>query len=244
MSGDGSGGNDQTASLPADSVERVALAERLASSADNDSDAFTREETASVVALLAVEETDARVAAAEAIQHLHDRPSLLEPFVEELLAAAESYPGDVDSIPAPVEWMGSADLRTVVYVADSLARVARERPGAFAPYADEIVETLRGDGNAPRYLLFVLGHVEADEPGTVPRAWLKEELCGLLDRGHGNGFPSWAASTLGRLGDADVRPALREAHPGDSGDDPTREAFDEALAALGGEGGDGDAADG
>ena len=232
MTGERSNASDETDSAPAEASERRALAERLLERAEHAPEAITREEMATVVSLLSAGDADGRVTAAEALQHLHDRPDLFAPFVEGLLAAVEPYPDDVDGIPAPIEWMGSARIRTLVYLSDSLARVAQDRPDLFVAHADELSQRLRSESNSPRSLLFVLGYAEASDPGTVPRDWLKDELCDLLDRGHGNGYPSWAADTLGALGDADVLPALRGAHPGDDADDPIRDAFDDAIERL------------
>jgi hypothetical protein len=230
--------------IPDDASERRALAEQLASRADDDPEAITRDEMATVVALLSEEDPETRVAAAEALQHLFGRPSLFAPFVGDLLDAAGPYPDEVDGIPAPAEWMGSETIRAAVYVADSLARVARDRPELFVRHAAAVADRLRGDRNQPRHLLFVVAYAEAADGGAVPREWLVDELCGLLDRGHGNGYPSWAADSLRALGASEALPALREAYPGDSADDATREAFDDAIAALepGGDvGGDTDA---
>ena len=232
MTGEESTPSIDSVSLPADSDDRRALAERLLDRADDDPESITHEEMATVVSLLSVDDVDGRVAAAETLQHLHDRPDLFAPFVEAILAAVEPYPEGVDGIPAPIEWMGSAEIRALVYVSDSLARVAQERPGPFVPHADDLRDRLRSEANHPRSLLFVVGYAEAEAPGTVSRAWLKGELCELLDRGRGNGYPSWAADTLRALGDPDVLPALRAAHPGEDGDDPTREAFDDAIETL------------
>lgn len=89
--------------IPDDTAERKALAERLASRADDDPEAITRDEMASVVALLSAEGPESRVAAGEALQHLYGRPSLFAPFVGDLIDAAGPYPDDVEGIPAPVE---------------------------------------------------------------------------------------------------------------------------------------------
>ncbi|MGQ4555404.1 hypothetical protein [Halobellus sp. GM3] len=217
-----------------DPSDRQALATRLAERAEDDPDAITGDEMGSVVDILTTADVDAdtRVAAAEAIQHLRDRPALFEPFVDDLLGVAEAYPDGVEGIPAPIEWMGDPDLRAVVYVADSLARVAQERPELFVPRVDRLRQVLDGDRNAPRYLLFAVGYAEAAAPGSVSRQWLLDELTGLLDRGRGNGYPSWAADTLGALGEPDALSALRAAHPGESGDEATRQAFDDAIAEL------------
>ena len=97
--------------IPDDPEERQAVIEQLASQADNDPDAVTHDDLATGVALLSTDDPATRVAAAAALQHLHDRPSLFEPFVEDLVAAVGPYPDDVDGIPAPVEWMGSEAIR-------------------------------------------------------------------------------------------------------------------------------------
>lgn len=218
--------------IPDDAGERRALAERLASVADDDPEAIDHTDMAVVVELLSDANPETRVAAAEALQHLYGRPSLFAPFVGDLLDAAGPYPDEVEGIPAPVEWMGSEAIRTVIYVADSLARVAQERPELFAPHAAEVTDRLRDDRNHPQHLLFVVAYAEAADGGAVPREWLVGELSGLLDRGHGNGYPSWAADGLRALGASEAVPALREAYPGDSADDATLAAFDDAIAAL------------
>ena len=232
MTGGDANGPGESISLPADTDERRALADRVLDRAEELPDAFTRDDFATVVSLLSTEDSESRVAAAEALQHLHHRPELFAPFVGELLSAVEPYPDEVEGIPAPVEWMGSEEIRTLVYLSDSLARVARERPELFVPHAADLAEHLRSGANYPRSLLFVLGHAEAAAPGTVSRDWLRDDLSKLLDRGRGNGYPSWAASTLGALGDSEALPPLRETHPGDDAADPIREAFDDAIARL------------
>ena len=73
--------------IPDDPEERQAVIEQLASQADNDPDAVTHDDLATGVALLSTDDPATRVAAAAALQHLHDRPSLFEPFVEDLVAA-------------------------------------------------------------------------------------------------------------------------------------------------------------
>jgi hypothetical protein len=218
--------------IPDDRSERQALAERLASRADDDPEAITRDEMATVVALLSVTDPETRVAAAEALQHLYGRPPLFAPFVGDLIDAAGPYPDDVEGIPAPIEWMGSETIRAAVYVADSLARVAQERPELFVPHAAEVGDRLREGPNYPRHLLFAVAYAEAVDGDAVPREWLVDELCGLLDRGHGNGYPSWAADSLRVIGASEALPALRAAYPDDSADDATREAFDDAIASL------------
>lgn len=227
--------------IPDDPADRRGLAEQLASRADDDPDSVTHDDLATVVALLSTDDPATRVAAAEALQHLYDRPSLFEPFVEDLVAAVGPYPDDVDGIPAPVEWMGSEAIRAEIYVADSLARVAQERPEIVVPHAAALVDLLRSDRNVPRHLLFVVGYAAATDSDVAPREWLIAELCALLDRGHGNGYPSWAAATLQALGASEALPAIREAYPGDSADDATRAAFDDAIAALEADGADPDA---
>lgn len=229
--------------IPDDPAGRQALAEQVASRADEGPDSITRDDLATVVALLSDDDSVTRVAAAEALQHLHDRPSLFEPFAEELLAAVEPYPDDVDGIPAPIEWMGSDAIRASVYVADSLARVAQERPDVFVPHAQALVAPLQSERNVPRHLLFVVGYAAAAGGDVAPREWLVSELRELLDRGRGNGYPSWAAATLQALGAAEALPAIREAYPDESADDATRSAFDDAIAALEAEGGRDDGTD-
>lgn len=218
--------------IPDDDADRRALAEHLASRSDDDPEAITPDEMATAVELVSDDDPETRVAAAETLQHLYERPSLFAPFVGDLIDAAGPYPDDVEGIPAPVEWMGSETIRAAVYVADSLARVAQDRPELFAPHAAAVADRLRGAQNYPRHLLFVVAYAEAADGGAVPREWLVEELRGLLDRGHGNGYPSWAADGLRVLGASEAVPALREAYPGDSADDATRDAFDDAIAAL------------
>lgn len=231
------------APIPDDPAGRHALAGQLASRADDDPDSITRDDVATVVALLSGDDPATRVAAAEALQHLYARPSLFEPFVEELLAAVEPYPDDLDGIPAPIEWMGSDAIRASVYVADSLARVAQQDPDIFVPHAQTLVTLLRTEQNVPRHLLFVVGYAAAAGGNVAPREWLVSELRGLLDRGRGNGYPSWAAVTLQALGASEALPAIREAYPDESADDATRSAFDDAIAALESEGGRDDATD-
>jgi len=218
--------------LPHDPSERRALAEDLASRADDHPDTITTDEVATVVALLPSDDPATRVAAAAALQHLHDRPSLFEPFVTELVACVRPYPDEVDGIPAPVTWMGSDAVRAEIYLADSLARVARARPDVVVPHASDLVDPLRSDRNLPRHLVFAVGYAEVESGDVAPREWLVSELCDLLDRGHGNGYPSWAAGTLEALGASEALPAIREASPGESADDATRAAFDDAIAAL------------
>lgn len=219
-------------SLPETPAERQALAEQLASRADDAPGSITRDDLATVVVLLSTDDPATRVAAAEALQRCHNRPSLFEPFAEELVAAVRPYPDEVDGIPAPAEWMGSDAIRAEIYLADSLTRVARERPDLFAPHAAALVEFLRSGRNVPRYLLFVVGYAATTDGDVAPREWLVAELCDLLDRGRGNGYPSWAAATLQALGASEALPAIREASPGESADDATRAAFDGAIAAL------------
>ncbi|RLM54100.1 hypothetical protein DVK02_11795 [Halobellus sp. Atlit-31R] len=224
--------DERADSIPDDPAARRALAEQLATRADERPDTVSREELSRVVALLDSEDAATTVAAAEAIQHLHERPALFGPFVTDLLAASRTYPDDVERIPAPATWMGDDRIRTVVFVADALARVARDRPDLFDAHADELRDLLRSDRNTPYHLLFVLGFVTAADPDSDPEPWLRDALCGLLDRGRGNGYPSWAAETLRRLGDPAALPALREAYPGGPADEQTRRAFDEAITAL------------
>ncbi|MFB6090095.1 MAG: hypothetical protein ABEJ97_03470 [Halobellus sp.] len=218
--------------IPDGVEEQRSTASDLLETAEGTPDDFTREEMARIVALLSVDDGEARSTAAKALQHLYDRPSLFAPYLDDLLAAAAAYPDDVDGIPAPAVWLGSPHVRATVYATDALARVAQREPSLFTPHLEAMVERLRSDRNTSRYLLFVVGLVEADSPGQVPREWLREELCELLDRGRGNGYPAWAADVLGKLGDSGALEAVRAAHPGENADDVEREAFDDAIEAL------------
>ncbi|GGI94629.1 hypothetical protein GCM10008995_01080 [Halobellus salinus] len=62
---------------------------------------------------------------------------------------------------------------------------------------------------------------------------------GCTGRGICNGYPSWAADGLRVLGASEAVPALREAYPEESADDATRDAFDDAIAALAADAGSG-----
>jgi hypothetical protein len=224
--------DDPAAEPPEAPADRRAFAERLADRADDDPASISRGEVAAVVELLSDSDPETRVAAAEVLQHLYGRPALLEPFLADLLDAAGPYPEDVEGIPAPAAWMGSASIRAAIYVADSLARVARTRAEPFVPHAADVADRLRDGRNHPRHLVFVVAYAEAADGGAVSREWLDAELRGLLDRGHGNGYPMWAADCLRVLGATGSLPALRAAYPDDSAADATREAFDDAIAAL------------
>lgn len=230
MTGDSS--DDPAAEPPEDPADRRAFAERLASRADADPAAITRGEMATAVELLSDPDPETRVAAAEALQHRYHRPGLFEPFLADLLDAAGPYPENVEGIPAPAAWMGSASIRADVYVADSLARVARERAEPFVPHAADAADRLRDGRTHPRHLVFVVAYAEAADGGVVSREWLDAELRGLLDRGHGNGYPTWAADCLRVLDARGSVSALRAAYPDDPDADATREAFDDAIAAL------------
>ncbi|WP_435183607.1 hypothetical protein [Halobellus sp. EA9] len=219
-------------SVPDGVDDRRSMASDLLDAAESDPGDVSRDEMAQIVALLSVDDGEARSTAAKALQHLYDRPALFAPYVEALLSAAASYPDDFEGIPAPAVWMGSPHVRATVYATDALARVAQREPSLFVPHVEEMATRLRSDRNVSRYLLFVVGLAEADSPGLVSREWLRDELCDLLDRGRGNGYPSWAADVLGQLGDPEALAAVREAHPGEDADDLAREAFDEAIAAL------------
>jgi len=232
---DGDGGeppSPASVAVPESVDEQRSLAEEILETAEQAPDDVGHEGMAEIVALLSVDDADARSTAAKALQHLYDRPALFEPYVDDLVAAAAAYPDDVEGIPAPAVWLGSPHARTTVYVTDALARVAQREPALFAPHVEEMTALLRSDRNVSRYLAFVVGLAEAAEPGLVSREWLRAELCDLLDRGHGSGYPAWAADVLGKLGDPEALDAVRAAHPGDDGEDLAREAFDDAIEAL------------
>ncbi|MFB6251651.1 MAG: hypothetical protein ABEI27_08205 [Halobellus sp.] len=218
--------------LPDAPEDQRALAAELPDRAESTPQEVTHDDIATIVALLSTEDSEARSSAAKALQHLYNQPDLFVPYVGELLSAAAAYPEDVEGIPAPAVWLGSPQVRATVYATDSLARVAQRRPDLFVPHVDRMETLLRSDQNVSRYLLFIVGLVEAEAPGQVSREWLRESLCGLLERGRGNGYPSWAADTLGKLDDAEALPAIRAADPGDDADELTREAFDDAIDAL------------
>lgn len=218
--------------LPEEDDARRRLAKKLASQSDDRPESITDEEMSQLVALLRVSDVDTRVQAAEALQHLYDRPALFEPVIAELVEIGDTYPENVDSIPAPESMMSSPELRTVIYVADSLARVAQRDPSLFVPVADQIADAVVSDDRTPKYYVFILGLVHDDAPEAVPEAMVKDELCSLLDRGHGFGYPSWAADTLRRLGDPAVLPELEANYPEDPSDETIQVAFDEAIAEL------------
>ncbi|GAB3411891.1 hypothetical protein GCM10027435_04080 [Haloparvum alkalitolerans] len=200
--------------------------------AEADPSGITTEEMGTAVSLLACEDPEVRVTAAEVLQHVFDRPALFEPFVPELVEASATYPDEVEGIPSPQQWMASDRLRAVVYVADALARVAQRAPAVVEPHADRLVEAVRSEANAPSHHAFTLGYVAARSPDAVPTAEVRAALRDLLDRGRGNGFPSFAAHALGEIGDPDDLPAVREAHPGATGDEALEAAFDDAVEKL------------
>jgi len=185
-----------------------------------------------LVALLHKPDVETRVQAAEALQHLYDRPILFGPVIEGLVEVGDTYPETVDGIPSPQSMMSSPDIRTIIYVADSLARVAQREPSLFVSVADRIAEAVVTGDRTPKYYVFILGLIHDVVPEAVPEAVVKEELCTLLDRGHGLGYPSWAADTLRRLGDSAVLPELETNYPENPADEATQEAFDEAIAEL------------
>lgn len=225
--------------IPGDRDEQRAVANELSDRADADPDSMTTTEMEQLVALIDAgqrrDDHETAVAAADALQSLFDDPALFEPVVDDLIDVSDTYPSDVDGIPAPEEWYGDDEIRTIVYTADALARAVRERPEIAVSHTDQLCRVALGEGNAPRHHLFTLGNAAAQESSGVPVEELRRELTDLLDRGHGNGYPSWAAGTLGRLGDPEALPALREQMPEASGgDDPdvTREAFSIAIDSL------------
>jgi hypothetical protein len=218
--------------VPDAPADQQALAADLLEDAKTSPGDVTHEDIARVVALLSTDDPEARSSAAKALQHLYNQPHLFAPYIEELLSNAGSYPEEFEGIPAPAVWMGSPHVRATIYVTDSLARVAQRQPELFVPHVETMETMLRSDRNVSRYVLFILGLTEAEAPGQVSREWVRASLCDLLDRGRGNGYPSWAADVLGKLGDAEALPAIRAAHPGDDADERTREAFDGAIEAL------------
>jgi hypothetical protein len=220
------------APLPEEDDARRTLAQELASQSDDRPESITDEEMTQLVALLRVADVETRVQAAEALQHLYDRPTLFGPVIAELVEIGDTYPETVDRIPSPQSMMSSPELRTVIYVADSLARVAQRKPSLFVPIADQIAEAVVAGDRTPKYYVFILGLIHDLVPETVPEAMVKEELCALLDRGHGFGYPSWAADTLRRFGDPTVLPELEANYPEDPSDETVQETFDEAIAEL------------
>lgn len=220
------------AHLPETDDERAALAQELASRSDDRPESITSEEMEQLVALLRVPGPETRVQAAEALQHLYDRPALFEPATAELVDIGDTYPETVDGIPSPQEMMSSPEVRSIIYVADSLARVAQRDPSLFVPVTEQVADAVMAGERTPKYYVFILGLVHDVAPEVVPEARVKEELCSLLDRGHGFGYPSWAADTLRRLGDPDILPELEANYPDDPPDETTQEAFDEAITEL------------
>lgn len=202
--------------LPEDDDARRMLAQELASQSDDRPESITDEEMMQLVALLHVPDATTRVQAGEALQHLYDRPVLFEPVIAELVEIGDTYPETVDGIPSPELMMSSKEIRTVIYVADSLARVARQDTSLFVPVADRIADAVVADDRTPKYYVFILGLIHDVVPEAVPESTVKEELCALLDRGHGLGYPSWTADTLRRLGDPAVVPELEANYPEDS----------------------------
>lgn len=220
------------AQLPDTDDSRRTLARELASQSGDRPESITEREMTQLVALLRVPDVETRVQAAEALQHLYHRPQLFAPVIAELVRIGDTYPETVDGIPSPQSMMGSPEIRTIIYVADSLARVAQTDPSLFGSVANQIADAVVAGDRTPKYYVFILGLIRDVAPETVPEAMVKEELCTLLARGHGFGYPSWAADTLRRLGDPTVLPALQENYPKDPPDETTQEAFDEAIAEL------------
>ncbi|WP_338739459.1 hypothetical protein [Haloplanus salilacus] len=210
-----------------DAVDR----EELVSRAVDDPEAITPEEMSRIVALVNADDVDERLRGAEALQNLYDRPDLFEPHVSTLLQTGAHYPDDVDGIPSPQQVMASDELRATVYVADSLARVAQARPSVFEPHLDWLEDAVFGDESVPAYYAFIAGYVYG-HTNAVPEERLVAELCSYLDRGRGNGYPSWAADALRVLGDDSALPALEAKYPDEPLDDATTDAFDAAIEAL------------
>lgn len=218
--------------IPEDTDSQRALAQELASRSDDRPESMTGNEMEQLVALLRTSDIETRVQAAEALQHLYDRPALFEPVISELVGISDTYPDTVDGIPSPQSMMNSPETRTVIYVADSLARVAQRDPSLFGPVADQIVDAVVAGDRTPEYYVFILGLISDTAPETIPEATIKKKLCTLLDRGHGFGYPSWAADTLRHLGDPSVLSELKENYPVDPPKETIQEAFDEAIAEL------------
>lgn len=220
------------ANLPEDKDARRSLAQELESRSDDRPKSITDEEMSQLVGLLRISDVETRVQAAEALQNLYEYPPLFEPVIAELIEIGDTYPETVDGIPSPQSMMNSPETRTVIYVADSLARVAQRNPALFVLAADQIADAVVAGDRTPKYYIFILGMIYDVAPEAVPEMMVKEELCSLLNRGHGLGYPSWAADTLRRLGDPSVLPELEESYPEDPSDETLQEAFDEAIAEL------------
>lgn len=220
------------AHLPEDKDARRTLAQELASRSDDRPESMTDEEMSHLVALLSVQDVETRVQAAKALQHLYDHPELFEPVIAELVEIGDTYPESGDGIPSPQQMMNSPEIRTIIYIADSLARVAQRDPSLFSPVAEQIADTVVTGDRTPEYYVFILGLIHNVAPEAVPEAKVRDELCTLLNRGHGFGYPSWAADTLRRLGDPSVISELEENYPTDPVDETIQETFDEAIAEL------------
>lgn len=218
--------------LPEDNDARRTLAQELASQSDARPESITDEEMSQLVALLRVPDVETRVQAAEALQNLYDRSELFEPVIAELVEIGDTYPETVDGIPDPQSVVSSPEIRTIVYIADSLARVAQRNPSLFVPVADQIADAVMAGDRTPKYYVFILGLIHNNVPEAVPEAMVKEELCSLLDRGDGLGYPSWAADTLRHLGNPSVLPELEANYPEDASDETIQDAFDQAIAEL------------
>jgi hypothetical protein len=220
------------ANIPENDDSRRAMAQELSSRSDERPESIRSDEMEQLVALLRVSNVETRAQAAEALQHLYDRPEIFESVIAELVEIGDTYPEAVDGIPSPQSMMNSPEIRTIIYVADSLARVAQQDPSLFAPVADQVAKAVVTGDRTSKYYVFILGLIHTVAPEAVPEARLKDELCTLLNCGHGLGYPSWAADTLRRLGDPSVLPELRENYPTDPVDETIQEAFDEAIAEL------------
>jgi hypothetical protein len=220
------------ANIPENGESRLAMAQDLSSRSDERPESITSDDMEQLVELLRVSNVETRAYAAEALQHLYDRPELFESVIPELVEIGDTYPETVDGIPSPQSMMNSPEIRTIIYVADSLARVAQRDPSLFAPIADQVAEAVVNGDRTSKYYVFILGLIYNVAPEAVPEAKVKDELCRLLNCGHGLGYPSWAADTLRRLGDPSVLPELEENYPTDPVDETIQETFDEAIAEL------------
>lgn len=218
--------------IPENDDSRRVLAKELSSRSDDRPESITSDEMEQLVALLRVPNVETRAQAAEALQHLYDRPELFESVIAELVEIGDTYPETIDGIPSPQSMMNSPEIRSIIYVADSLARVAQRDPSLFGPVADQVAEAVVAGDRTPKYYVFILGLIHNVAPEPVPEARVKDELCTLLNRGHGFGYPSWAADTLRRLGDPSLLSELEENYPTDPVDETRQETFDEAIAEL------------
>lgn len=205
--------------------------ERLLARAKDSSESITPAEMQEIVALVRTDTLETQLQGAEALQHLYTRPELFDSHLGALLADPPRYPADVEGIPSPQSMMSSEAIRISVYVADALARVAQSQPSLFEPHVDRLVEIAFENESTPAHYLFVLGYTYPHARDAVPRDRLVEHLCSYLDRGRGNGYPSWAADALRVIDDPSALPALRENYPEDP-DEATKDAFDAAIDGL------------